>query len=65
MDLRYVLVIAVISLIYVKCESSPLDDLVIDRYSIPTLCPREVQTGDFVRYHFNGTLPDGKKFESR
>ncbi|KAG5280118.1 hypothetical protein AALO_G00085170 [Alosa alosa] len=64
MELKYMLVIAVISVIYVKCDSSPLDDLVIDRYSIPALCPREVQTGDYVRYHFNGTLLDGKKFES-
>lgn len=29
------------------------------------MCPREVQTGDFVRYHFNGTFfTDGKKFDS-
>ncbi|XP_062389002.1 peptidyl-prolyl cis-trans isomerase FKBP10 [Sardina pilchardus] len=64
MGLKFMLVIAVISVIYVKCDSSPLDDLVIDRYSIPAHCPREVQTGDYVRYHFNGTLLDGKKFES-
>lgn len=63
--MKYLLTIAVISLIYMKCDCSPLDDLVIDRYSIPTHCPREVQTGDYVRYHFNGTLLDGKKFESR
>ncbi|KAL2100822.1 hypothetical protein ACEWY4_002583 [Coilia grayii] len=64
MEQTYILIIAVISLMSIQCDSSPLDDLVIDRYSIPTHCPREVQTGDYVRYDFNGTLPDGKKFES-
>ncbi|XP_063040982.1 peptidyl-prolyl cis-trans isomerase FKBP10-like [Engraulis encrasicolus] len=64
MEHTYLLVIAVICLMSGDCASNPLEDLVIDRYSIPMHCPREVQTGDYVRYHFNGTLPDGKKFES-
>uniref|UniRef100_A0AAQ6AIQ1 peptidylprolyl isomerase n=1 Tax=Amphiprion ocellaris TaxID=80972 RepID=A0AAQ6AIQ1_AMPOC len=43
----------------------PLVDVVVDRYEIPKVCPREVQTEDFIRYHFNGTFHgDGKKFDS-
>lgn len=41
-------------------------DVVVDRYDIPRVCPREVETDDFIRYHFNGTFfEDGKKFDSR
>uniref|UniRef100_A0A8C5QF81 peptidylprolyl isomerase n=1 Tax=Leptobrachium leishanense TaxID=445787 RepID=A0A8C5QF81_9ANUR len=51
-------------ILYVSCDSGPLEDVVIDRYDIPKICPREVQMGDFVRYHYNGSLKDGQKFDS-
>lgn len=48
------------------CGSNPLVDIVVDRYHIPRVCPREVQTEDFVRYQFNGTFHEnGQQFDSR
>ncbi|NXW45985.1 FKB10 isomerase, partial [Nyctiprogne leucopyga] len=45
-------------------DPGPLEDVVIDRYYIPKICLREAQMGDFVRYHYNGTFRDGRKFDS-
>lgn len=50
----------------VDCNPGPLADIVVDRYELPKVCAREVQTEDFIRYHFNGTFyEDGKRFDSR
>lgn len=52
--------------ITVSCSAGLLVDVVVDRYEMPKVCPREVQTEDFIRYHFNGSFyADGKKFDSR
>ncbi|XP_003964936.1 peptidyl-prolyl cis-trans isomerase FKBP10 [Takifugu rubripes] len=49
----------------VVCSVGLLVDVVVDRYDIPKYCPREVETEDFIRYHFNGSFyTDGKKFDS-
>lgn len=54
-----------VAVVVVKCDPDPLIDVLVDRYGIPSVCPREVGTDDFVRYHFNGTFFEGgKKFDS-
>lgn len=52
-------------LLSVGCNPSPVGDVVVESYSTPAACPREVKNGDYVRYHYNVTLLDGKTFDSR
>ncbi|XP_026873526.2 peptidyl-prolyl cis-trans isomerase FKBP10 isoform X1 [Electrophorus electricus] len=49
---------------YVDCNPGPVEDIVVDRYSVPKRCIREVKNGDFVRYHYNGTFTNGTQFDS-
>ncbi|KAG9350113.1 hypothetical protein JZ751_026466 [Albula glossodonta] len=64
MEARFVLSFLLVTGIYVECNPGPLEDVIVDRYSVPSVCSREVQSGDFVRYHYNGTFTDGKRFDS-
>ncbi|XP_068575136.1 peptidyl-prolyl cis-trans isomerase FKBP10 [Cebidichthys violaceus] len=65
MDLIILTVVFCLHDVIVNCNPGPLVDVVVDRYEIPKVCPREVQTEDFIRYHFNGTFhADGTKFDS-
>ncbi|KAM6913849.1 peptidyl-prolyl cis-trans isomerase FKBP10-like [Lycodopsis pacificus] len=65
MDLIILTVVFCLHDVIVNCNPGPLMDVVVDRYDIPRVCPREVQIEDFIRYHFNGTFyADGKKFDS-
>lgn len=59
-----VLILVLNALFCVECNPSPVGDVVVERYSTPAACPREVKNGDHVRYHYNVTLLDGKTFDS-
>lgn len=52
---------------FVSCNAPPvpIDDIIIEKTFSPEQCLRAVKTGDYVRYHYNGMFPDGKKFDSR
>lgn len=66
MDLTLLTLVFCLHDFVVNGNPSPLVDVVVDRYEIPTVCPREVQTEDFIRYHYNGSFSaDGTKFDSR
>jgi len=64
--LRSLFLLCVSGVVLVGCDPGTMLDVLVDRYYIPTVCPREVGIDDFVRYHFNGTFHEGgKQFASR
>lgn len=44
---------------------NPKDGISIENKVVPEHCERQSQSGDFLRYHYNGTLLDGTLFDSR
>lgn len=44
---------------------NPKDDLIVEVKEVPEGCPRRTKTGDYIRYHYNGTFQDGTPFDSR
>lgn len=44
---------------------NPKDGVFLEHLEVPASCKRRAVTGDFVRYHYNGTLMDGTLFDSR
>ncbi|XP_071307082.1 peptidyl-prolyl cis-trans isomerase FKBP10 isoform X3 [Agelaius tricolor] len=43
---------------------NPKDGVSLEHLEVPETCKRRAVTGDFVRYHYNGTLMDGTLFDS-
>lgn len=44
---------------------NPKDEITVEVQSMPDSCQRKSKEGDFMRYHYNGTLLDGTPFDSR
>ncbi|XP_062912981.1 peptidyl-prolyl cis-trans isomerase FKBP9 isoform X1 [Mobula hypostoma] len=58
------LVVALLLGVAGKAPPVPVDDVVVEKRFEPRECLRAVQPGDFVRYHYLGTLAGGKGFDS-
>ncbi|XP_041828858.1 peptidyl-prolyl cis-trans isomerase FKBP10 isoform X2 [Melanotaenia boesemani] len=43
---------------------NPKDDLIVEVKEVPKGCTRRTVTGDYIRYHYNGTFQDGTAFDS-
>jgi len=41
------------------------DDLMVEVKEVPEGCARRTASGDYIRYHYNGTFQDGTAFDSR
>uniref|UniRef100_A0A672R885 peptidylprolyl isomerase n=1 Tax=Sinocyclocheilus grahami TaxID=75366 RepID=A0A672R885_SINGR len=63
-DQRMILLAFLVTFVACNPPPLPLDDIVIEKTFTPDRCDRMVKSGDFVRYHYIGMFPDGKKFDS-
>ncbi|KAL4629386.1 peptidyl-prolyl cis-trans isomerase FKBP9-like [Arapaima gigas] len=43
---------------------NPKDGVSVEKQQVPESCSRQSKAGDFMRYHYNGTLLDGAPFDS-
>uniref|UniRef100_A0A673HTX7 peptidylprolyl isomerase n=1 Tax=Sinocyclocheilus rhinocerous TaxID=307959 RepID=A0A673HTX7_9TELE len=66
MENTFMMILLAFLVTFVACNPPPLplDDIVIEKTFTPDRCDRMVKSGDFVRYHYIGMFPDGKKFDS-
>lgn len=44
---------------------NPKDTVQVETLELPLGCVRKAAAGDFMRYHYNGSLMDGTLFDSR
>lgn len=44
---------------------NPKDGISLEHLEVPASCRRRAVPGDFLRYHYNGSLMDGTLFDSR
>lgn len=44
---------------------NPRDGISVTNQIVPDSCTRKTVSGDFIRYHYNGSLLDGTFFDSR
>lgn len=44
---------------------NPKDTVQLETLEVPPGCVRKAAAGDFMRYHYNGSLMDGTLFDSR
>uniref|UniRef100_A0A3Q0RRW4 peptidylprolyl isomerase n=1 Tax=Amphilophus citrinellus TaxID=61819 RepID=A0A3Q0RRW4_AMPCI len=43
---------------------NPKDDVTVEAREVPKGCTRTTVSGDYIRYHYNGTFQDGTLFDS-
>lgn len=44
---------------------NPKDNITIENLVVPESCTRRTVTGDYIRYHYNGTFLNGVTFDTR
>uniref|UniRef100_UPI00398E6FE1 peptidyl-prolyl cis-trans isomerase FKBP9-like n=1 Tax=Pristiophorus japonicus TaxID=55135 RepID=UPI00398E6FE1 len=62
----HILIVPALLVNVVRCKAPPvpLDDVAVERKFVPKECVRAAERGDFVRYHYLGTFPGGRQFDS-